>query len=237
MRDGLPVIALVVAATAFFVAVAGVIFRGPVEVPEPPEETLKAADRRLQAVEREREELRVKLARLRGDVTRAIEAGPGGSKIDRTELQNIARKAADEALRKKLQEERARVGAPAPGGAGAQPKQGPAARKAAAEPKSDLDVKFDGMLRSVEGALKLDKARAGRVRKALSDLRDRLNEVYTQHKRGGMTTAQRDLRADAARKSADRELSRVLKPAEFQKYVNWRGTTTDGYVKAFFGLK
>lgn len=253
MRDGLPVIAFVIAVVALVVALAGVVTRGQSETPEPPEEMLKGATRQLAEVARERRIARKEFDRLSKDVVRAIEAGPAGrgGGLDLEEVRDIVGREVDDALRRRVNEEIAKAKAKAKGKAKvavkkpgppkaaskkAAKKAGDAAPRAAKQKKSDKSKEFDGMLAEIEKALKLDKKKAGGVRSALRDLRGELNRIFGDERDGKIKAAERDSRAGAARKRADGKLAVILGKGTFQRFTKWRVASKNAYARRFFGL-
>jgi hypothetical protein len=256
MRDGLPVIALVISILAFVVAMAGVLTRGPSEIPEPPEEKLNAAVTQLAQVVQSREAADKEFDRLRRDVVRAIEAGPGGQSggLDPAEIRDAVKREVDAALRKRLNEEIQRAKAAAkkpaakkPGGARPAAKR-PAAKKpggarpaakrtgAAASRASGKLKEFNDMLSEIEKTLKLDRNRAARVRSALTVLREELNRIFRDERAGKVKAEERDSRAEAARKRADARLTGILGKKTFERFAQWRAASKDAYVTRFFGL-
>jgi hypothetical protein len=213
MRDGIPVIALATAIVALLVALAGFVSRGPSEPHEPPEEILKQAEGRLKGMELQRQSMREDMAELRALVTRAVELAParatGGA--DRAQIENAVKSAVDSALRKRLEKEAARVGAP--------------------PPKKTPQQEFEGMLLAIVKDLKFERNKMLAVRNVLGRLRDRLNQVYRSR-----TGSQRNREAGRARSKADADLVKILSPAEFQRFHKWRKSSRDSYVKKFFGL-
>ncbi len=251
MRDGLPVIAFVIAVVALVVALAGVVTRGPSEMPEPPEEKLNAATRQLDAVAGERRTARKEFDRLSKDVVRAIEAGPAGrgGGLDLDEVRDIVGRQVDDALRKRLNEEiakaKAKVAAkkPAPPKTASKkaPKKAPKkvgdAAPRPAKPKTSAKSKeFNDMLAEIEKTLKLDKNKAGRVRSTLTGLRGDLNNIFRDERAGKIKAAKRDSMAGDARKGADGKLAGVLGKGTFDRFTKWRAASKSAYVRRFFGL-
>lgn len=251
MRDGLPVIAFVIAVVALVVALAGLVTRGPSETPEPPKEKLDAATRQLDDVARQRRTARKDFDRLSKDVVRAIEAGPAGrgGGLDLDEVRDIVGRQVDDALRKRLKEEIAKAKAkvavkkPTPPKAapkkapGAAPKKAGDAAALAAKPKTSAKSKeFNDMLAAIEKALKLDKKKAGGVRSALTGLRGDLNRIFRDERAGKIKAAERDTMAGNARKGADGKLAGILGKGTFTRFTKWRAASKNAYVRRFFGL-
>ncbi len=243
MRDGLPVIAFVIAVVALVVALAGVVTRGPSEMPEPPEEMLKGATRQLADVARERRIARKEFDRLSKDVVRAIEAGPAGrgGGLDPGEVRDIVSREVDDALRRRLNEEiakaKAKAAAKKPTGAKAAPKKAGGPAPPAAEQKTSAKSKdFNGMLAEIEKALKLDKKKAGGVRSTLTGLRGDLNRIFRDERAGKMKAAERDSKAVDARKRADGKLAGILGKGTFERFTKWRAASKNAYARRFFGL-
>ncbi|MHC5057527.1 MAG: hypothetical protein ACYTKD_22865 [Planctomycetota bacterium] len=212
MRDGMPVVALVVAVIALVVAFSGLVSRGTSELEDAPEEAIEKAERRLDTVERQRQAMRKEMAEIAAQAARAIElgSGAGGAKVDTAELDNRVRAAVDAAMRKRLGAEAARVGAPAP--------------------KATAQDKFDAMLKELNGTLALEKAKREALHSTLVRLRADLNRVFKAH-RG----AERERQARLVRSRSDASLRRVLSPAEFDNFAKWRKGTKNEYAKRFFG--
>ena len=224
MRDGLPVIAVLISAVALAVALAGVVTSGPSETPEPPEQMLRDAMAQLSDVAEERKTARREFDRLSKDVVRAIEAGPAGrgGGLDLDEVRDIVKREVDGALRKRLNEEiqRAKAGTPQ--------RQAP---KAAGKAKN-----FDDMISELEKALSLDKNRSGRVRTTLTGLRNDLNTIFREERAGKIKAEERKARAGAARKRADVKLTGILGQQTFERFKKWRAASKNAYAKHFFGL-
>ena len=212
MRDGMPVVALVVAVIALVVAFSGLVSRGDSGPEDAPEEAIEKAERRLDAVERQRQAMRKEMAEIASQAARAIElgSGAGGARVDPAELENRVRQAVDAAMRKRLGDEAKRAGAPAP--------------------KATVQDKFDAMLQEVNKALALDKAKGDALRITLDRLRGELNNVFRAHK-----GPERERQARLVRSRADASLRRVLSPAEFDNFAKWRKSSKNEYAKRFFG--
>lgn len=212
MRDGMPVVALVVAIIALVVAFSGFVSRGESEPEDAPEEAIRKAEKRLDAVERRRQAMRKEMAEIAVQAARAIElgSGTGGAKIDTAELDRRVRAAVDAAMRRRLGEEAARVGAP--------------------PPKATVQDKFDAMLRELSKALALEKGKSEALQSTFVRLRVDLNKVFKAH-RG----AERERQARLIRSRADASLRKVLSPAEFDGFDKWRKGTKNDYAKRFFG--
>jgi hypothetical protein len=212
MRDGISVIALVVASCALIVSLAGLSGRAP-EPETAPEELLEQAKGRLDRLSREREAMRKEIGDLRAKLTRAIELGAGGgeaSGLDRSAAEAVARAAVDAALRRRLEEERKKVGAP--------------------EPKRTPQEQFHDMLGEIEKSLKFEPDKMAAVKAVLGRLRASLNRLARAH--GGKLP---DGPASQARQKTDRELAGVLTPEEFERFNRWRKRTDDSYARRFFG--
>ena len=206
-------LAPVVAVIALVVAFSGLVSRGTSEPEDAPEEAIEKAERRLDAVERQRQAMRKEMAEIAAQAARAIElgSGTGGAKVDTAELDNRVRAAVDDAMRKRLGAEAARVGAPAP--------------------EATPEDKFEAMLKELNETLALEKTKSEALHSALVSLRADLNRVFKTH-RG----AERETQARLVRSQADASLRKVLSPAEFDNFVKWRKGTKDDYAKRFFGL-
>jgi hypothetical protein len=224
MRDGLPVIALLVSAVALVVALAGVVTSGPSETPQPPEQMLRDAMAQLSDVAEERKRARREFDRLSKDVVRAIEAGPAGQGggLDLAEVREVVKREVDASLRKRLNEEIARAKTAAGG------KQAP---KPAGKVKE-----FDDMISEMEKALSLDGNRSGRVRTALTGLRNELNTIFREERAGKIKAGERDARAGAARKRTDVKLTGILGRETFERFKKWRAASKNAYARRFFGL-
>ncbi len=213
MRDGIPVVALVIAITALAVASSGLVSRGSAEPGDAPEEAIRKAERRLDAIERQRRAMRTEMDGIAAQAARAIELGSGlgGPRIDTAELENRVKAVVDGAMRKKLGEEAARVGAPAP--------------------KATPQDKFNDMLQDLDKSLALEKGKAEALRNTLVRLRSELNRVFKAN-----TGGERERQARLVRSRTDASLRRVLSPAEYDRFVKWRKGSKNSYVKKFFGL-
>ena len=215
MRDGMPVVALVVAGVAVIVALAGFVSRDPADLPEPPAQALDRATRRLESMERERQSMRGEMAKLRAELTRAAEIGPAGNaqKSDMAEVESLVRSVVEAEMTKRLRQRAAEVAAPAP--------------------RPTIEQKFDTMIVALQEGVKIDGNKVPAVKAVLSRLREKLNVVYRTY-RGKEREAQRNAQANLARRQVDAELAKVLSPAEFARFDSWRKKTTDGYAKRFF---
>ena len=213
MRDGMPVVTLVIAITALVVAFSGLVSRGSAESGDAPEEAIKKAERRLDAIERRRQAMRTEMDTIAAQAARAIElgSGSGGPRIDTTELGNRVKAAVDAAMRTKLAETAARVGAPAP--------------------KATPQDRFNDMLQNLDKSLALEKNKSAALRNTLVRLRSELNRVFKAN-----TGGERERQARVVRSRTDASLRMVLSPAEFDRFVKWRKGTKNDYVKKFFGL-
>jgi hypothetical protein len=216
MRDGMPVVALVVAVIALVVAFSGLVSRGTSEPGDAPEEAIEKAERRLVAVEGQRRRMREEMAEIAAQATRAIElgSGSGGASIDPAELEKSVGKAVGAAMRTKLREEAKRVGAP--------------------PPKMTAQEKFDGMLKDLDKSITLAKPKSEALHNTLVRLRANLNTAFNTYKGKGKN-AERDREARLARSKSDASLRRVLSPAEFDRFAKWRKSTKNDYAKKFFG--
>lgn len=203
---------MVVAVIALVVALSGLVSRGGSAPEDAPEEAIAKAERRLDAVERQRQAMRKKMDEIAAKAARAIElgSGTGGPRVDPAEIENRVRQAIDSAMRKRLADEAKRAGAPAP--------------------KATVQDKFDAMVLELSKSLALEKAKGDALRVTLGRLRGDLNQVFRTHK-----GAERERRARLIRSRADASLRRVLSPAEFDNFDKWRKSTKNDYAKRFFG--
>jgi len=212
MRDGMPVVALIVAVIALIVAFSGLLSRGASTPADAPEEAIKEAERRLKTIQARRQEMRKEMAEVATQAARAMEFGSGGgARVDPAEIERSVGEAVGAALRARLAEEAKRAGAPA---------QRPTARDS-----------FDAMLKELAKSLPLEEAKSAALRSALHRQRDELNKVFKTHK-----DDERDRQARLVRSRTDASLRKVLSPVEFDKFAKWRKSTRNGYAKRFFGL-
>ncbi len=213
MRDGMPVVALVVAVIALVVALSGLVSRGTSTPEDAPEEAIRKAERRLDTVERQRRAMRKEMAEVAAQAARAIEIGSGSGRpqVDPAELEKSVGEAVGAAMRAKLSEEAARIGAP--------------------PPKATTRDKFDAMLKELSKSLALEKNKSAALRSTFVRLRADLNRVFKANKEG----AERERQARLARSKADASLRRVLSPVEFDLFAKWRKSTKNEYAKRFFG--
>ncbi len=212
MRDGMPVVALVVAVIALVVALSGLVSRGTSAPEDAPEEAIQKAERRLDVVERQRRSMRKEMVEIAAQAARAIELGSGSgrAKVDPAELEKSVGEAVGAAMRVKLREEAARIGAP--------------------PPKATPKDKFESMLQELSKSLALEKNKSEALRSALVRLRTDLNRVFKTNK-----GAERERQARLIRSKTDASLRRVLSPAEYDKFAKWRKSTKNDYAKRFFG--
>jgi len=212
MRDGLPVVALVVAIISLVVASVGFVSRGTSSLEDAPEEAIEKAERRLDTVERQRRAMRKEMAEIAAQAARAIELGTGSSKasVDPAELERSVGEAVGAAMRSALRAEAARVGAP--------------------PPKATPQDMFADMLQELINSLGLEQGKAAALRSALVRLRTELNQVFRTHK-----GAERERQAGLARSRTDASIRRILSPVEFDKFAKWRKETKNSYAKRFFG--
>ena len=216
MRDGIPIVALAVAAVAVIVAVTGLVTRDPGKPPEPPEAALRRATKRIENMEIERQSMREEMAKLRAHVTRAVELGPAGElqKIDMADVESRVRKAVEAEMTKRLRQKAAEVAAPAP--------------------KPTREQRFDKMFADLQKKVKIDANKMPAVKAVLTRLRGNLNTIYRAY-RAKVQEAQRSAKANQARRRSDAELAKVLSPAEFTAFDGWRKKSKDPYTKGFFG--
>ena len=214
MRDGLPVVALVVSSVALVVALAGLLSGEDDESVQAPEDMIRQAELRLKRLESSREGMQGEIADLKLKLVRAVELVPldGEAGPDETKIRNIANSAAAEFLRKRLKEEAVDAGAP--------------------EPAKTAEVKFGEMIAELDRSLKLDGDKAEAVHVILRQLRDKLNEIH-----GAYDGARREQEYREARAKAYHDLTRnVMTPEEYESFSRWRRTTGNEYAKRFFGL-
>jgi len=213
MRDGMPVVALVVAVIALVVAFSGLMSRGTSVPADAPEEAIQKAENRLKAIQTQRQAMRKEMDEVAAQAARAMEFGSGGgARVDPAEIERSVGEAVGAALRARLAEEAKRVGAPAPR---------PTARDS-----------FDIMLKDLAKSLPLEDAKSAALRSAFHRQRDELNKVFKKTPKG----AERDRQARLVRSRTDASLRKVLSPVEFDKFAKWRKTTKNSYAKRFFGL-
>jgi len=216
MHDGMPVIALVAAVLAFVIALAGVVSGGRSEVEEAPRELIENATKSIETLKQMRSDLRRDLARLDEKLTRAMETGTAEDDpaAMRQRLSPIVVDAADVALRKRLGETAAEVGAGAPN---VTPEQ-----------------KFEEMLGAIKTDLKLDDGKHAAVGSVLGVLRTQLKKAEQDR---SLSQPAREGRYKTARETAFRSLERILGPDGYKAFQEWlRATGRDSYTKHFFGL-
>ena len=212
MRDGMPVVALVVAVIALVVAISGLVSRGASTLADAPEEAIQKAENRLKAIQTQRQAMRKEMDEVAARAARAMEFGSGGgARVDPAEIERSVGEAVGAALRARLAAEAKRVGAPAPR---------PTARDS-----------FDLMLKELAKELPLEDAKSAALRSAFHRQRDELNKVFRAQK-----GAERDRQARLVRSRTDASLRKVLSPVEFDKFAKWRKSTNNSYAKRFFGL-
>jgi len=220
MRDGLPIIALIVSAVALVIALAGALAPSGAETPDAPEEMLENALAKLQAIDKRRDAMREQISTLNDDIVEIKEASAGarGEAFNKTEIQNIVRKIVEEELAKRVKTEAAAAGA----------------RVGAKAAGSPAQQKFNAMLATIKKQFGLDDAKHKVVTASLTKLRAELNDIYGKAKQGKINVTQRDKLAAQARARADAAIAKALPAATMQKFRAWR-RGADAYTKKFFG--
>ena len=212
MRDGIPLVALVVAIIALVVALAGLFSRSPSAPEEAPEQAIVNAEKRLEKVESQRQAMRVEMAEIAAKAARAIEIGGSGSgpRIDEVDIENKVNAAVDAALRKTLAQQAEVAGAP--------------------PPKADPKDRFEEMLQDMDKSLAFGKDKSEALRNTLASLRNDLNVAFRSAE-----GAERESKARLVRSRSDASLRRILSPAEFESFDKWRAGSKDDYTRKFFG--
>jgi protein-tyrosine-phosphatase len=214
MRDGLPVIALVISVVALLVALAGLVTGRAPDDEQSPKEIIEDARRALDFTKDRRAEFDREVTKLREEVKRAVEVGPPEEDQEkrRVEMENAVRRIVQEEMDKRLKEKAAEVGAGAP--------------------KASAEQQFEEMLQEAKRVLSLDDARHAAVRNVLEVLRRDLNDVL----KASLPEPASKQKFAEARQKADKELSRILGPGGYQEYKKWAAESKSDYIRRFFGV-